>query len=194
MYREPGVDPVMVQRLKHLVDGHLQDSDRGLRLLLAATGQQDQYVAARDRIPRSARGCGRFGFRVLESGGPGKHFEHLDARAWFLDCARKAKRDASTSIQSFTLPKPSNAPALLGAPGFTIRHVDLKAWMIHFYPDQRPAFLFDAFKRHLHPAVSVDTVQALIMDREALKFQLADRVQTWDAPCAQFQIIRWRSR
>lgn len=75
----------------------------------------------------------------------------------------------------------SNDPALLDDPSLTIRHVDLKAWMIRFYPDQRPAFLFDVFERHLHPAVSVDAVQALVMDREALKLQLVDRVQAWDA-------------
>ncbi|MBF1165153.1 MAG: hypothetical protein HXL68_08935 [Dechloromonas agitata] len=83
----------------------------------------------------------------------------------------------------------SNDPALLDDPNLTIRHVDLKAWMIQFYPDQRPPFLFDAFERHLHPAISVDAVQALIMDREALKLQLADRVQAWDALYAQFQTL-----
>ncbi|NRF50357.1 hypothetical protein HRF68_22565, partial [Pseudomonas stutzeri] len=83
----------------------------------------------------------------------------------------------------------SNDPALLDDPGLTIRHVDLKAWMIRFYPDQRPVFLFDAFERHLHPAVSVDAVQALVMDREALKLQLADRVQAWDALYEQFQTL-----
>ena len=81
----------------------------------------------------------------------------------------------------------SNDPVLLDDPGLTIRHVDLKVWMIRFYPDQRPCFLFDAFERHLHPAISVDTVQALIMDREALKLQLADRIQAWDALYEQFQ-------
>lgn len=83
----------------------------------------------------------------------------------------------------------SNDPALLDDPDLTIRHVDLKAWMSRFYPDQRPAFLFDAFERHLHPAISVDAVQALIMDREALKLQLADRVQAWDVLYAQFQAL-----
>lgn len=83
----------------------------------------------------------------------------------------------------------SNAPALLDDPGLTIRHVDLKAWMIRFYPDQRPAFLFDAFERHLHPAVSADAVQALVMDREALKLQLADKVQAWDALYEQFHTL-----
>lgn len=84
----------------------------------------------------------------------------------------------------------SNDPILLDDPGLTIRHVDLKVWMIRFYPDQRPCFLFDAFERHLHPAISVDTVQALIMDREAMKLQLADRIQAWDALYEQFQTLK----
>lgn len=83
----------------------------------------------------------------------------------------------------------SNDPALLDAPDLTIRHVDLKAWMMRFYPEERPAFLFDAFERHLHPGVSLESVQVLITDREALKLQLADRVQAWDALYSQFQLL-----
>jgi hypothetical protein len=40
VHRKPGVDPVMIRRLNHLADGHLQDSDRGLWLLFAAAGQK----------------------------------------------------------------------------------------------------------------------------------------------------------
>jgi hypothetical protein len=74
-------------------------------------------------------------------------------------------------------------------PDLTIRHVDLKEWMLRFYPDQRPSFLFDAFERHLHPAISVAAVQALIADREALKIQLADRLKAWDELQAEFQTL-----
>ena len=87
----------------------------------------------------------------------------------------------------------SNDPGLLEDPSLTIRHVDLKSWMLHFYPDQRPSFLFDAFERHLHPAISVDAVQVLIMDREALKLQLADRIQAWDALYTQFETLSQES-
>lgn len=79
-----------------------------------------------------------------------------------------------------------NDPTLLTDPGLTIRHVDLKAWVSRFYPDQRPAFLFDAFERYLHPAISVDAMHALLMDREALKLQLANRTEAWDTLHAQF--------
>jgi hypothetical protein len=30
----------------------------------------------------------------------------------------------------------------LDHPQLTVRHVDLRAWMIHYYPAQRPSFLF----------------------------------------------------
>lgn len=80
-------------------------------------------------------------------------------------------------------------PSLLDDPDLTVRHVDLKAWMMRFYPDQRPGFLFDAFERHLHPTISVDAVQALIADREALKVQLADRLKAWDALKAEFEAL-----
>lgn len=82
-----------------------------------------------------------------------------------------------------------NDPSILDDPDLTIRHVDLKAWMVRFYPDQRPGFLFDAFERHLHPAISVDSVQALIADREALKVQLADRLKAWDSLKAEFEAL-----
>lgn len=64
-------------------------------------------------------------------------------------------------------------PCLLDDPQLTIRHVDLRAWMTHFYPSHRPAFLFDDIERQLHPAISVEAVQALLADREALRAQLA---------------------
>ncbi|HEX7637011.1 MAG TPA: hypothetical protein VF457_01330 [Burkholderiaceae bacterium] len=80
-------------------------------------------------------------------------------------------------------------PALLSHPEVTVRHVDLKAWMARFYPDQRPEFLFDAFERQLHPGVSADAVQALIADREALKLRLADRVRAWSDLRAELQAL-----
>lgn len=40
-------------------------------------------------------------------------------------------------------------------PQLTIRHVDLKAWMKRFYPEQRPAFLFDRLERESPPAITI---------------------------------------
>lgn len=64
-------------------------------------------------------------------------------------------------------------PSLLDDPELTVRHVDLRTWMARFYPGQKPVFLFDGIERQLHPAISVETVQALLVDREALRSQLA---------------------
>ncbi|EZQ20273.1 hypothetical protein CF98_07765 [Halopseudomonas bauzanensis] len=57
-------------------------------------------------------------------------------------------------------------PELLSSPSVTIRHVDMRVWMSEKYPDQRPDFLFDDYERLLHPAVTVEAVQALVMERD----------------------------
>lgn len=59
-------------------------------------------------------------------------------------------------------------------PELTVRHVDLKTWMTQFYPGERPAFLFDGIERALHPAVSLNTLNVLLADREAARLQVAE--------------------
>lgn len=68
-------------------------------------------------------------------------------------------------------------PSLLDDPALTIRHVDLKEWMSHCYPGDRPEFLFDEIERGLHPGISVRVAQTLMMEREALRLRLSDCVQ-----------------
>lgn len=51
----------------------------------------------------------------------------------------------------------------------TIRHHDLKTWMAKHYPDQKPPFLFDEIERTTHAAITVEALQALQADRDALK-------------------------
>jgi hypothetical protein len=46
--------------------------------------------------------------------------------------------------------------------------------MSHYYPGDRPGFLFDGIERAVHPAVSVDTLNILLADREAPRSQLAE--------------------
>jgi hypothetical protein len=65
----------------------------------------------------------------------------------------------------------------LDDPELTVRHVDLKAWMSHYYPGERPPFLFDGIERELHPAVSQATLNVLLAEREAAKAQLAELSQ-----------------
>ena len=69
----------------------------------------------------------------------------------------------------------------LDDPQLTVRHVDLKAWMAHYYPGERPGFLFDDIERAVHPVVSVDTLNILLADREAAKVQLAELSQVHEA-------------
>jgi hypothetical protein len=61
--------------------------------------------------------------------------------------------------------------------------------MLRCYPHQKPAFLFDTIERHFHPAVSINVVQTLLADREALKVQLANRLKAWELLHTQFQAL-----
>ena len=66
-------------------------------------------------------------------------------------------------------------------PALTVRHVDLKAWMAHYYPGEKPAFLFDEVERAMHPAISIDAMGALLAEREAIKARLAEHLHAFDA-------------
>lgn len=81
-------------------------------------------------------------------------------------------------------------PTLLDSPDLTVRHVDLKAWMAHFYPAEKPSFLFNAVERRLCPTVSKDTVQTLLADREALKIRLADQAKVSERLQSQIDTLR----
>lgn len=53
----------------------------------------------------------------------------------------------------------------------TIRHTDLKWWMLHHYPDQRPAFLFEKLPAE-NEQISFGTYLSLRADRDALEVEL----------------------
>jgi len=53
----------------------------------------------------------------------------------------------------------------------TVRHTDLKWWMFHHYPDQRPAFLFGNLPAE-NEQISVGTYLTLRADRDALEVEL----------------------
>jgi len=65
-----------------------------------------------------------------------------------------------------------NDASLLDSPDLTIRHVDLKRWMLRTYPGQRPTFLFSRHERIAHPMITVESGHSLLIEREALKSQL----------------------
>lgn len=62
-------------------------------------------------------------------------------------------------------------------PNFSVRHLDLKAWMSRFYPDERPPFLFSRLERHTYPFMSVEAAQALFLERDALRLRIEQREQ-----------------
>ena len=62
----------------------------------------------------------------------------------------------------------------LDNPALTIRHVDLKSWIAHYYPGEKPSFLFDEMERALHPAISPHSLSVLLAEREAAKVELAE--------------------
>lgn len=61
----------------------------------------------------------------------------------------------------------------------TIRHADLKEWMQKYYPDQKPAFLFDEIEKATHTAINADTFRALQADRDALKARLEKATEVY---------------
>jgi len=65
-----------------------------------------------------------------------------------------------------------NDPQLWDSPNLTVRHLDLKRWMQDHYPDQRPRFLFSRRERNIHPAITLATGHAMLIERQNLKVQL----------------------
>lgn len=60
-------------------------------------------------------------------------------------------------------------------PRLTIRHLDLKAWMIRCYPEDRPEFLFSELERNIHPGITIDALRALTFERDNLRSLMAER-------------------
>lgn len=57
----------------------------------------------------------------------------------------------------------------------TVRHADLKAWMIADHPGQKPAFLFDETERKTHSAINADSFRRLQADLQALQSELEEK-------------------
>lgn len=78
----------------------------------------------------------------------------------------------------------------------TIRHTDLKAWMARHYPDQKPPFLFDEIERTTHAAITVEALQALQAERDALKARLAKAEDWWELEGKGLKAERdeWRAK
>lgn len=66
----------------------------------------------------------------------------------------------------------SNDVALIDSKDITVRHVDLKRWMREHYPEQRPGFLFSRSERIAHPCITLETGQAMLVERVAMMSNL----------------------
>lgn len=65
-------------------------------------------------------------------------------------------------------------PGAIDDAQLTIRHVDLKTWMARFYPEHKPSFLFGRLERCLQSGITMDSVHALLVEREGLRLQVAN--------------------
>ena len=54
----------------------------------------------------------------------------------------------------------------------TVRHTDLKRWMLKHYPDKKPSFLFDEIERTPHTGITIEAFQTLQADRDALQVRI----------------------
>ena len=80
-----------------------------------------------------------------------------------------AIRHGELAYGCFGVPVASGTP--VDSSQLTVRHTDLRFWMLRYYPDQRPAFLFDQ-SHNQHGAISIGTYLALQADRDALQLQI----------------------
>lgn len=63
----------------------------------------------------------------------------------------------------------------VAGPELTIRHLDLKTWMIRCYPEDRPDFLFSELERNVYPGISIEVARTLSFERDSLKSLVAER-------------------
>lgn len=63
-------------------------------------------------------------------------------------------------------------------PRLTVRHTDLREWMVKFHPGSKPAFLFDEIERNAHAAINADSFRALQADRDAARTEL-EQARKW---------------
>jgi len=67
----------------------------------------------------------------------------------------------------------SNEAALLDSPALTVRHLDLKRWMRTCYPEHCPDFLFSDSEQLVHPTLTLEAGQALLIERQTMQTELA---------------------
>lgn len=131
--------------------------------------------------------------QILKSIGARQHLEHEDFPEWpalQLNAERIVDALANGDLAYGKNGITCDDPTLLDSPDLTVRHVDMKAWMSHFYPAEKPSFLFNAVERRLCTAISMDTVQTLLADREALKIHLANQAKASERLRTELNTLR----
>jgi hypothetical protein len=70
--------------------------------------------------------------------------------------------------------KAANGKPTIERVDLTVRHIDLRTWMLRYYPEQRPAFLFaEAERRTDHQAIAaMDVLQLLLAERDSLRMKV----------------------
>jgi hypothetical protein len=63
----------------------------------------------------------------------------------------------------------------------TVRHTDLRAWMLQHHPGSKPVFLFDEVERSVHSAINADTFRSLQADRDGLKARIEKATEIYKA-------------
>lgn len=74
----------------------------------------------------------------------------------------------------------------------TIRHSDLKAWMVKNYPNQKPAFLFDEIERTTHANINADSFRTLQAERDAARAEI-EKAKTWANEIIKERVRYWAS-
>lgn len=69
----------------------------------------------------------------------------------------------------------------------TVRHTDLRYWMSHYYPDQKPSFLFE--NNGYQQQISVGSFLALQADRESLQMQIKTSESAYKELLSELQAI-----
>lgn len=97
----------------------------------------------------------------------------------YIKCLEPRCRAIHEAIEKGVLPvSRENGKSLDGSQEHVAperRHVtrqNLKEWIAHEFPADKPAFLFDEIERKTHAAINADTFRALQADRDALAARL----------------------
>ncbi|KFX25869.1 hypothetical protein KP24_04110 [Pectobacterium atrosepticum] len=68
----------------------------------------------------------------------------------------------------------SSTPVDLSDPDLSIRHVDLKNWMMSYYPNEKPDFLFPPEEQLTPITININSMQILLAELEVMRIKNND--------------------